>query len=76
MPYHAALSAAHVSKRIGKILVQHLDVIDEVVGLATVIEDILESPHGMVFELHFPSLDLGLVEQLDERILVVTVIVK
>jgi hypothetical protein len=60
--YHAALTATQLTERIGKILVQHLDVIDKIVGLATVVEDILEAPYCMVFELDFLSLDLGLVE--------------
>ena len=74
--HHMALVAAQIAERIGKLLVEDFHFIDKLVGLSTVGEDVLEAPYLVVFEFDFPSLDLGLIEQLHERVLVVAVIVK
>ena len=71
-----ALVAAEVAQGVGKVLVEHLYVVNEIVGLAAVAEYVLESPHLVVFEFDLPALDLSLIEQLHERVLVVAVVVK
>ena len=71
-----ALVAAEVAQGIGKVLVKHFNIVNEIVGLAAVAEDVLEPPHLVVFEFDFPALDLSLIEQLHERVLVVAVVVE
>ena len=70
-----ALGIAVATHHIGKVLVQHLDVVHKIVESATVFKPV-PSLHAMVFDFDFPTLHLSLLQERDQTVLVISVIVK
>lgn len=70
-----ALGIAAATHYIGKVLVQHFDVIHKIVEPATVFKPV-PSLHTMVFDFDLPALHLSLLQERDQAVLVIPVIVE
>lgn len=65
----------HVLQRIGEVLVEDGDIVDEVVGAAAIAKPV-PTHHLMIFDFNLPTLNLRLIEQVDEVLLVFAVVVE
>ena len=63
------------TEHIGEILVEHLHIIHKIVETATVLKPV-PSHHTVVLDLDFPALHLCLPHQVDQAVLVVSVVVE
>ena len=64
-----------LSKEVGEVLVEDGDIVNEVVGAAAIAKPV-PAHHLMIFDFNLPTLNLGLIEQVDEVLLVLAVVVE
>lgn len=65
----------HVLQRVGEVLVEDGDIINEVIGTAAIAKPV-PTHYLMIFDFNLPTLNLCLIEQVDEVLLVFAVVVE